>query len=190
MGGNGIFCLEGDWGSSLTDRTSVRLGLDMLMTVRRGRLIHRNAATKQEFAHYMDRWCLQQYRNFPVAYFSYHGDRSVLSLGKDDVTLTEVSDMVTRPLSDRILYFASCGTMSAPADELMEFVGVTGAKAVVGYTKNVGWAESAAFDFTLLPALLDRVDMRRLFTHLRERHPYFVEGLGLRIATSRWALPA
>src|SRR3954452_22945997 len=84
MASTGIFCLEGDWGSSLTDRTSVRLGLDMLMTVRRGRLIHRNAATKQEFAHYMDRWSLQQYREFPVAYFSYHGDRGVLSLGKDD----------------------------------------------------------------------------------------------------------
>ena len=82
-----------------------------------------------------------------------------------------------------------CPAVRGSADR-SEFVGVTGAKAIVGYTRDVDWAESAAFDFTLLPTLLDRVDMKKLFTHLRERHPYFVEGLGLRIATSRWALPA
>ena len=61
----GIFCLERDWGG-LTDRTSVRLGLDMLMTVRGGRLIHRNAATSAEFEHYLTQWSSSRYDSFPL----------------------------------------------------------------------------------------------------------------------------
>lgn len=182
----GIFCLEGDWGG-LTDRTSVRLGLDMLITVRGGRLIHRNAATSAEFKHYLTQWSSSRYDSFPLAYFSYHGSPGVLHLGADDLTLDDLASMIDRRLSDRILYFASCGTLRASAPELSNFVDHIGAKAVVGYTKAVDLEESAAFDFTLLPELLGSVDIRKLFTRLSNRHPYFVDGLGLRVATRSWA---
>ena len=95
--------------------------------------------------------------------------------------------MIDRRLSGRILYFASCGTLSAPAAELSGFVDHTGVKAVVGYTRSVDWEESAAFDFTLLPELLESADIRKLFTRLSNRHPYFVDGLGFRVATRSWA---
>jgi hypothetical protein len=93
-------------------------------------------------------------------------------------------------LTDRILYFASCGTMAASLEELQDFADATGARAIVGYTNDVGWAESAAFDFTLLPELLGYVDLKRLYARLLKRHRYFVEGLGLRIATRSWTLPS
>jgi hypothetical protein len=189
MASNGVFCLEGDWGA-LTDRTSVRLGLDMLMTVRRGRLIHRNAATLEEFEHYVNRWATAQYNGFPVAYFSFHGAPGTLSFARGDVSLDDIARAIKRPLTGRILYFASCSTLDLPAAELKRFVRQTGVAAIVGYTTDVGWEESAAFDFTLLPGLLGGTPLKTTYEQLAERHPYFVDGLGLRIATRSWAKPA
>jgi hypothetical protein len=40
-----------------------------------------------------------------------------------------------------------------------------------------------------LPELLDSVDIRKLYTRLYKRHPYFVDGLGLRLATASWVSP-
>lgn len=186
MAGAGIFCLEGDW-RGLVDRTSVRLGLDMLMTVRGDRLIHRNAATKDEFEYYLAKWSSDQYRRFPLAYFSYHGSPGYLHLGRDDMALEELVEVVQRPLTGRVLYFGGCGTLAMAPEELTRFVRRTGARAIVGYTEDIDWEQSAAFDFTLLPGLLTAGSPRRLYAELVERHPYFVQSLGLRMATRSWA---
>ncbi len=189
MPNQGIFCLEGDWGDSLVERLSVRPGLDMLTTMRGDRLIHRNAATADEFEYYLRKWVTRRYDAFPLAYFSYHGERGKLHLGRDSLSLAEIAAMIPGRLADRVVYFGSCGTMAASEEELRDFVETTGAHAVAGYTKSVDWAESAAFDFTLLPELLDSVDIRKLHARLCKRHPHFADGLGLRLATATWVSP-
>ncbi|MGY1709094.1 DUF6642 family protein [Geodermatophilus sp. SYSU D00758] len=186
MPNQGIFCLEGEWGDRMTEKLSVRPGLDMLTTMRRDRLVHRNTATRDEFAYYLQKWVTARYAGFPLAYLSFHGERGVIHLGRDSLTLADIAEMVPGRLTDRTVYFGSCGTLGASDDDLRAFVEVTGARAIAGYTKDVGWAESAAFDFTLLPELLDSVDIRKLHTRLCKRHPYFVDGLGLRLATRSW----
>jgi hypothetical protein len=189
MPSNGIFCLEGEWGDRLTDRLSVRPGLDMLMTMRGDRLIHRNAATSAEFAYYFTKWTSHRYSAFPLAYLAFHGRRGKVALDGEDLSLAEIADMVERPLTDRVVYFGSCETLGATDAQLAEFVARTGVRGVVGYTRQVGWSESAAFDLTLLPELLDSTDLRKLHTRLAKRHPHFVDGLGLRIATATWVSP-
>ncbi|MGY1653413.1 DUF6642 family protein [Geodermatophilus sp. SYSU D01119] len=189
MPSNGIFCLEGEWEERLTDKLSVRPGLDMLMTMRKDRLIHRNAATSDEFAHYFTKWTSHRYSAFPLAYLAFHGRRGKVALGRDDLSLTEIADLVERPLTDRVVYFGSCETLGASDAQLAEFVARTGVRAVVGYTRQVYWSEAAAFDLTLLPELLDSTDPRKLYNRLTKRHPYFVDGLGLRIATATWVSP-
>ncbi len=189
MASKGIFCLEGDWGGSLVERLSVRPGLDMLTTMRADRLIHRNAATKDEFEYFLCKWATRRYDAFPLAYLSYHGQRGQLDLGRDHLRLADIAQMAPERLVGRIVYFGSCATMAAADDDLSAFVQTTGAKAIVGYTRSVSWEESAAFDFPLLPELLDSIDIRKLHTRLRNRHPHFVDGLGLRLATASWISP-
>jgi hypothetical protein len=162
----------------------------MLTTMRGDRLIHRNAATANEFEYYLRKWVTRRYAAFPLAYFSYHGERGKLHLGRDSLSLAEIAAMVPGRLADRVVYFGSCGTMAASEEELRDFVETTGAHAVAGYTKSVDWAESAAFDFTLLPELLDSVDIRKLHARLCKRHPHFADSLGLRLATATWVSPA
>ncbi|MGY1771965.1 DUF6642 family protein [Blastococcus sp. SYSU D00813] len=189
MASKGIFCLEGEWEDRLTDRVSVRPALDMLMTLRGGRLIHRNAATPEEFAHYFGKWAMRRYNAFPLAYLAYHGHRGGIDLGGGVMTLDEVAALVPGKLAERVVYFGACETLAASDDDLLAFVETTGAKAVIGYTRQVRWEESAAFDFTLLPDVLESMDMRRLHARLAKRHPYFLDGLGLRIVTASWVSP-
>ncbi|MGY1690353.1 DUF6642 family protein [Geodermatophilus sp. SYSU D01105] len=187
MAKRGIFCLEGEWEEDrLTDRKSVRPGLDMLMAMRDDQLIHRNAATAEEFKFYFSRWASHRYDAFPLAYLASHGSRGWLNLGGDFLSLANIADFSSRQLKNRIIYFGACETLGATDSQLKKFVERTGVKAIVGYTRQVSWAESAAFDFTLLPALLDDDDVWDVYTRLYKQHPHFVEGLGLRMATPDW----
>jgi hypothetical protein len=161
----------------------------MLMTIRRGRLIHRNTATRDEFTYFLDKWARPAYDHFPLAYLSCHGDRGELHLGRDVLTLAEIAEMVPGRLTGRTVYFGSCATMAAPDEDLRSFVDRTGAAAIAGYTKSVDWEESAAFDPTLLAELLDSKDIRAMYGRLSRQHGYFVDGLGLRVATANWVSP-
>src|SRR3712207_2152210 len=93
--------------------------------------------------HYLRKWVTRRYDAFPLAYFSYHGERGKLHLGRDSLSLAEIAAMVPGRLTARVVYFGSCGTMAASAEELRDFVETTGAHAIAGYMKSVDWAESA-----------------------------------------------
>ena len=95
--------------------------------------------------------------------------------------------MLNGRATNRILYFASCLTLNTSDDELSDFCKRSGAKAVVGFTRWVGWLDSAAFDFLLLPRLLDATNMKPVFNSLEREHEGFVRNLGFRMATASWA---
>lgn len=183
----GIFCLEGEWGDDLDDRTSVLPQLQMLENMQVcGRVIHRTAVTRTEFDHYVGRWAQRRYRRFKIAYLACHGGPGRLLLGKDEVTLENLAEVMEGKAEGRIMYFGSCSTMLSADDDLRALCKRSGAEAVVGYTRQVDWLEAAAFDFLLLPRLLDARYMKPVYTGLIRDHPEFASRLGLRVATKSW----
>ncbi len=192
--GPGIFCLEGQWAQgsspSLLDRTTVYPQLLMLeqMKISRG-VIHRDVATKEEFEHYAREWARPSYRNYPIAYFASHGIKSGIALGRDQLSLGEIAQMLRGKLSGRTVYFGSCNTLAASEVVLMNFCKSTGAKAIAGYTKPVEWLSSASFDFILIPELMRAKSIRPIYARLLKNHQGFVRELEFRIATSTWASP-
>jgi hypothetical protein len=183
----GVFCLEGDWDESLTSRCSVEPQLRMLAEFGYRPPIHRDVATRAEFEHYLGRWLTKRYSDYVVGYLAFHGERRTIRLGRDGLTLEQLGDLVDGRAEDRIFYLGACQTLDVADEELIEFCKRSGARAVVGYTRAVEWLESAAFDFFLLPKLLDAVRMKPIFTSLQREHPHFVYGLGFRMATASWA---
>jgi hypothetical protein len=186
----GIFCLEGEWESRLTDRRSVEPLLQVIENLDLwGRVIHRDVATREEFEYYATKWTRRQYDRYPLGYFSFHGEPSRVRLGKDSLTLNEMAEILRGGADGRVIYFGSCQTLAASDEDLQRFCQVSGARAVVGYTRRIDWLESAAFDLILLPHLLDSEYMKPIYTRLCRDHPRFVEGLGLRMASSSWSTP-
>jgi hypothetical protein len=186
----GVFCLEGDWTERLTDRLSVEPQLRMLAKARHcADVIHRDVATREEFAYYLDKWLAKRYESFGVGYMAFHGASGLIELGRDVLTLDEIAEMVRGRGGGRTVYFGACETLSAPDEELKRFCAETGFKALVGYTKYVDWLEAAAFDFILLPQLLRSSYAKPIYERLRRDHERFVTGLGFRLATKTWVSP-
>jgi hypothetical protein len=129
----------------------------------------------------------KQYANYPLAYFAFHGQRNEICLGRENIALEDMAELIAGRAKGRIFYFGSCQTLAITDEELKTFCRSTGAKAVVGYTAKVGWLESAAFDFILLPDLLKSRYVKPIMARLTNDHDRFVHGLGLRMATADWA---
>jgi hypothetical protein len=190
----GVFCLETSWaddGKDMTYPASVVQTLRMLESAAEcGKVIHRDVATQEEFVNYMKEWRKKKYDAYPLAYLAFHGVRGGLGIGDIDLTFDDLTAIIgPGKARDRILYFGSCSTMAVDEDKLKTFCAETGATAIVGYTRRIGWLESAAFDCLLVPKLLGATFMKPVFTGLKKDYPDFVDRLGLRIATSRFATP-
>jgi hypothetical protein len=87
------------------------------------------------------------------------------------------------PAKARSFYFGSCLTLKGDVGRLQEFVRATGARAVVGYRKDVDWLESAAFEVLLLDRLAVGQRSDALFNRLVKEHGLFAKSLGLVVAT-------
>ena len=176
----GVFCLEGPWSSVLTDDSSVRPLLEVLE--RRGliRFAHRDAITIGEFERYLLQWTQSQYRNLKVGYLAFHGEPGAVLVGRKQYSLDDLQDLLKGRLSGRVLYFGSCATMRISRSRAQEFRRVTKARAIVGYTQDIDWIESAAFDLNLLDAIgrFQRIDAS--FKNLERNHAGMVRHLGLR----------
>ena len=163
----GVFCLETIWYES-ADQTSVRPMLEMLRDCfLEVPFIHRHAVTVDAFKYHVLEWLSLEAKDFPILYLGYHGEEDLLQLrpprieggydGDDlidtQLSLLEVADIL-RGLGgceNRLIHFASCSTLGI--DDLNPLVDITGASAISGYSKEIDWVESTAFELTYLQNL-------------------------------------
>jgi len=144
-----ILCLEGEWTVDLRREESVEPLLQLLKT--RGEIdyIHRRCGTRAEFEYYLGQ--MASYHDYRIVYFAFHGAAGHLQLAPGElITLDNVAQAAGETLRDKLVYFGSCRTMKRPAAALRAFLRTTGAAAVAGYTKEVGWVESSAFELMFL----------------------------------------
>ncbi|WP_281871946.1 DUF6642 family protein [Brachybacterium paraconglomeratum] len=182
----GIFCLEGEWDSDITRRLSVRPVLELLEHLEVAQWIHRDVATRAEFTYYLGKWVSEDYDGFGVLWLAMHGDSAAVSLSGDedgDIELDELEEILKGACAGKVIYFASCSTLKEDPKRLQQFARRTGARAVIGYRKDVGWAEAAAFELLLLQELVTRVRSNGIFKRLQDDHPVLAKRLGLVVAT-------
>jgi hypothetical protein len=86
------------------------------------------------------------------------------------------------------VYFGSCLTLKRDAQALQRFARLTGARAVVGYRREVDWLSSAAFEVLLLERLSRGLRSDAIFNRLVKEHGAFAKSLGLVVATKTQVL--
>lgn len=154
----GLFCLEGGWEKDLRGRTTVAPVLELLETSHYPsiRSIHRDVATLGELEHYLQRWTLKRYDDYPILYLGFHGDPGILYMRagqRDPVELDWIGERLAGACKGRIIHFGSCGTLALHGNKLNHFLEKTGALAISGYRTDVDWILSAAYELVLLSAL-------------------------------------
>ena len=152
----GIFCIETVWLED-ADQTSVRPILQFLKdSYLEVPFIHRTALTMEEFVFQLERWTELAVPEYPILYLGYHGDAGNISLAQgydgilNQVTFEAMCDQLVNMCINRVVHFSSCCTLDLETQTARDFLDQTGASAVSGYTMEVDWMQSLAFDLMYL----------------------------------------
>jgi hypothetical protein len=149
----GIFCVEGPWSSRLTDKASVGPLLEFLEHSGKVRFTHHRANSLGEVENVVRRWRQKQYARYSLGYFGFHGDPGRLHVGRRKISLEELGEHLDGACRGKTIYFGSCAVLDVPKGRIEAFRRITRARCVVGYTKDVDWYASCAFDLLLFEAL-------------------------------------
>lgn len=197
----GIFCIEGEWeddedheeGQEGSNQSSVRAVLELMQNYKTEiETQYWTTVTKDSFMELLRMASDDRRKNFPIIYITLHGDRNGVYAGADEESFVTLKDMekwsedrvlTTKPLFNRkIVFFASCGTVTTVRTRMENFVKRTGALAVCGYSRYVDWMDATLLEASVL-AELQRVDMRKTsmkkaFKTLEMKQPVLTEKLG------------
>lgn len=186
----GLLCLEGEWNDDPTSRQSVEPALQMLERCGLIRLVHRDVNTDHELWRHLSRWCEDAaYNDFYFLYLGFHGSPGEFEIGDVLVGLEQLGQRLDASCAESIIYLASCGVLKSSDDALKSFCRRTGAKGVVGYTENVDWIESSAFDLLLFGVLSEEPSMKKLHKTMFQYYGDLATTLGFRVATPNWVSP-
>lgn len=177
----GIFCLEGEWSTSMRDKSSVLPLLHLLRDRARIDFVYRDVGTPEELRFYADRWGQRQYDRFRIGYFAFHGSEERLHIGRTDVSLTELGEILRNRATGRSIHFGSCETVVNYDGAVDRFLKVTRARCVSGYVQDADWIPSAALDLLFFEAL---AYWRRLDTverYMKRDCGSLVKALGFRM---------
>ncbi|NOY06052.1 MAG: hypothetical protein GXO82_05405 [Chlorobi bacterium] len=162
----GIFCLEGDWSPDLKERNTVRPLLQFLEQSNRINFIYRDVGTVEELQFYMNKWRQRAYRSYKIGYFAFHGEPDTILIGRKRLSLDQLGDFLEGACRGKIVYFGSCATLDIGRAKVLEFTRKTKARCVCGYTKDVDWFSSSAFELLLFSTLTRYTRMDAVERHL------------------------
>ena len=189
----GIFCIETIW-YEREDQTSIRPMLEMLRDcMLKVPFIHRNAVTKDAFVFHVEEWLKCNAKDYPILYLGYHGEPDSLKLRPSEseggtgytrdtkLSLHDVAEILlgnTRRerggCKDRLVHFASCSTLKTDED-LGKLVSDIKASAISGYTEEINWVDSAAFELLYLQELQFRRQKALTLRVMKDIEDYFKE---------------
>ncbi|MGD8720009.1 MAG: hypothetical protein PVH29_14455 [Candidatus Zixiibacteriota bacterium] len=179
-----ILCLEGEWSGDIRREESVRPLLHILRQRGEIQYIYRQCGTKAEFEFYLRK--RKYYRDYRIVYLSFHGARGKLRISpEEDVTLSEIAEWAQGAFKNKLVYFGSCKTLKAVDAKLQDFLQKTGAAAVAGYDKDVGWVESSAFELLFLYWAAYYKKPAYLLRKLASRYPRLGKLMGFKYHTRR-----
>jgi hypothetical protein len=186
----GVFSLEGDWNPDLRQHYSVEAGLRLLKEAEDIPYIHRRVGTAAELKYFLHQWTLKKYEAYPILYLSFHGGPEGFWLPEDKkridtVTLEKLGEMLEDKCQGRIIHLGACATLAMHNSKLEKFVAKTCALAVCGYTQEVGWTISTAFEVILFYRMqrraFNRMGAQRIHRDVDKLAKGLVQKLGFRM---------
>jgi hypothetical protein len=171
-----IACLESMWDKRTENRLSVLPSLELIKRTQSSEHSHLTCNTREELKYNLKLVCK---RNYGVLYFAFHGSPGRIHLHRDKITLEELAEMMAGRFTNWIIHFGTCSTMRKPT-AVSRFVEETGVSLVTGFTKDVDWIESSAFELLLFKAFHTYQSPKVLCKHLRSKYPDLAELTGFK----------
>lgn len=176
-----LFCIESDWDIQPESKKSMLPLLECIRGVYpEFEYIYRTANTKEELI-----YCLKKFKSirklkndFYTIVFCGHGKTGKFKLGDDkngrELTLKELAD-ICQTVSDKLflnqhVHFDSCSILKTSDSKLNPFRETTGAEAVTGFSKKVGFIDSYALEMVLFEALLSSNNITSALKKFYKKH--------------------
>jgi hypothetical protein len=182
----GVFCLEGEWHNRYERRWTVKPILELLdqSHIHRIPYIYRDVGTVTELEYYLSKWTLKQYKRFKILYLAFHGQQGAILIGDQRkgegvVKLAALAEKLAGKCKGRIILISSCSVMKGDKRHLKAFLKTTGAVAICGYSHDVDWMKSAAFDLLAIQAMQENAFLVRGARSIEKRIKHHARGLGL-----------
>src|SRR3546814_3513449 len=113
-------CSSDLWDSDLRDQSSIRPLVDFLKNSDAMIApIYRRVATIESFAYFANQW--KTYKNHTIGYFSFHGSKGSLSLGKEKLNLSALGKLLEGSCQGKHIILSSCQTLSVQKEVLEAF---------------------------------------------------------------------
>jgi len=182
-----LVCLESYWNDRLLQTASVQGFLDALAPLAHPplRVAHRFVDSEAGIAYYLRRpggvmWRERELFDAPVYYLAFHGAPGALNpvLGRvEGDRLCEAFAGYGGGGYRNLVYFAACSVLRGKRGLAFarRFLRETGVRAVIGYTRPVGWVDSLVADLMFLhaftPTRRPGRNLRRLFKSVQRDYP-------------------
>ncbi|HMQ03798.1 MAG TPA: hypothetical protein PKD26_07770 [Pyrinomonadaceae bacterium] len=171
-----IACLESMWTRRIENRLNVLPTLELVSRTMEARFSHLTCNTREELRYNLNLLCK---RNYGVLYFAFHGSPGKIHLHSGKITLTELAEMMGKRFGHWVVHFGTCSTMRKPR-EVEYFAEATGVALVTGFTKDVDWIESSAFELLLFKAFQTYQSPRVICRHLLTKYAELAELTGFK----------
>lgn len=171
-----IACLESMWDRRIENRLNVLPTLELISKTQESKFSHMTCNTREELQYNLNLLCK---RNYGVLYFAFHGSPGKIHLHRDKVSLTDLAAMMNCRFANWIIHFGTCSTLRKPR-EVAYFVENTRVALVTGFTKDVDWIESSAFELLLFKAFHNYRSPKIICRHLLNKYAGLAELTGFK----------
>lgn len=171
-----IACLESLWTRKTENRLNVLPMLELISKTQDAKFSHLTCNTREELNYNLHLLCK---RNYGILYFAFHGSPGRIHLHRDKISLTELAEMMNCRFENWIIHFGTCSTFRRPR-EVAYFAEQTRVALVTGFTRDVDWIESSAFELLLFRALHTFKSPKVVCRHLLNKYPDLAELTGFK----------
>jgi hypothetical protein len=171
-----IVCMESFWDSRLTDRLNVLPVLELLEKTETCKYIHLSCNTVAELEYNLR---LVGRKRAGILYLAFHGSPGVIHVGKTKFSIDDLADIMGGRFKNWIIHLGSCSIFRKPT-AVESFALSTQAALITGYTREVAWLESTAFELLLFQQFALYRSPRIICRNIFRKHSEFAEQLGFR----------
>jgi hypothetical protein len=173
-----IYCLEGNWDKHPRSAKSIKPILELLKTSSKVKYIYHRCLTKEDFLRHLSDFTKLRYSNYSILYFAFHGRSNRIVLGKEEILLSELADVLEGKLSGKIVHFGSCSTLRTSIENINDFLIRTNCACLSGYRKKIGYLNSTIYDLIYFELLQQYLNLHRVKSVVEIHYPKWANILG------------
>lgn len=180
--------MEGKWSSSVRDVRTVGPVLDALTSAGVAKSSRHHLNSTDDLRNALGRWRQRQHASYGIGYLALHGSPGRVHIGRSAVDLLALGQgLPAQALKGKVLHFGSCSVLKQTPTELESLRRALGVRAMTGFTEDVDWFDSLAFELLLFDSLAYYKRLDAVERDLKARAGSMARRLGFRIVRSKTA---